>query len=439
MLVWSDFWDSTQGWNLEPDDSNLFLENAKDVIARYRNHPSIAVWCGRNEGVPPPAINLGLARLISELDGTRYYSADSNKVNLHDSGPYKYQEPENYFTRLSLGFAVEVGLASPPTLEAFQAFLPKADQWPISDAWAYHDWHQGGNGDTAPFVQAIDEEFGPATSLADFDRKAQMLNYEGHRAVFEGFNAHLWQPNSGRMLWMTQPAWPSTQWQIFSHDYDTHGSFYGVKKASEPIHVQMNLAAHDVAVINNTLAPLTGVTVTARVFDTQSTLLFEKSARITSAANAETPALVLELQAAMEAAGTVFVKLELKDSTGKLLSDNFYWVAAHKADYRRMNEMAPATLTTTLKLSLGGAPERHATVTLLNSGTSVAIATKLTLKDSTSGERILPAYYSDNYVSILPGETKTIDIAFPAGSAKTGIKVDLRGWNVTPVSVAATP
>jgi hypothetical protein len=61
--------------------------------------------------------------------------------------------------------------------------------------------------------------------LEDFDGKAQMLDYVGHRAIFEGMNAHLWKPNSGRMLWMTQPAWPSTMWQIFSHDYDTQASY----------------------------------------------------------------------------------------------------------------------------------------------------------------------------------------------------------------------
>ncbi|MBB5327944.1 glycoside hydrolase family 2 protein [Tunturiibacter gelidoferens] len=439
MLIRNDFWDSTQNWNLEPDDSELFLANAKDTISRYRNHPSIAVWCGRNEGVPPPAINVGLDKLITELDGTRYYSADSNKINLHDSGPYKYQEPEEYFTKLSLGFAVEVGLASPPTLEAFQAFLPKEDQWPISDDWAYHDWHQGGNGATEPFVQTINDEFGPATSLADFDRKAQMLNYEGHRAVFEGFNAHLWQPNSGRLLWMTQPAWPSTQWQIYSHDYDTHGSFYGVKKASEPIHVQMNLPAHDVAIINNTLVPLTNVTVTARVFDTMSKPLLAKTITLSAAANAETPALAMELQAALEAAGTVLVKLELKDSAGELLSDNFYWLAANKSDYRRMNKMPAATLTATAKISTATGSERHATITLVNSGTGAAVATKLTLKDAATGLRILPAYYSDNYVSLLPGATKTIDIAYPTISAATTMKVDLRGWNVTPASIALVP
>ncbi len=439
MLIWNDFWDSTQGWNLEPDDAGLFLDNAKDVIARYRNHPSIAVWCGRNEGVPPPTINKGLAKLIAEIDGTRYYSADSNKINLHDSGPYKYQEPEDYFTKLSLGFAVEVGLASPPTREAFQAFLPKADQWPISDSWAYHDWHQGGNGATEPFVQTINEEFGPATSLEDFDRKAQMLNYEGHRAVFEGFNAHLWEPNSGRLLWMTQPAWPSTQWQIFSHDYDTHASFYGVKKASEPIHVQMNLPGHDVAVINNTLVPLAGVTVTARVFDTQSKLLLEKTASITARPNAETPALTMDLQQALAGAGTVLVKLELRDGSGKLLSDNFYWQAAQKADYRRMNEMPAATLTATARVASAMASERHAMVTLVNPGSGAAIAAKLTLKDAATGERVLPAYYSDNYVSLLPGETKTVDIAFPASSATSAMKVEVRGWNVTPSSIPVTP
>ena len=339
--------------------------------------------------------------------------ADSNKINLHDSGPYKYQDPEDYFTKLSLGFVVEVGLASPPTLEAFQAFLPKEDQWPISDDWAYHDWHQCGNGATEPFIQTINEEFGPATSLADFDRKAQMLNYEGHRAVFEGFNAHLWQPNSGRLLWIRQPAWPSTQWQIYSHDYDTHGSFYGVKKASEPIHLQMNLPAQDVAIINNTLVPLTNVTVKARVFDTMSKPLLAKTTTLSAAANAETPALVMELQDALEAAGTILIKLELKDNTGQQISDNFYWLAANKSDYRRMNEMPAATLTATAKIATATRGEGRATITLVNSETGAAVATKLTLKDAATGLRILPAYYSDNYVSLLPGATKTIDIAIP--------------------------
>ena len=95
--------------------------------------------------------------------------------------------------------------------------------------------------------------FGAATNLDDYVRKAQMMNYVDHRAIFEGMNAHLWSPNSGRMLWMTQPAWPSTMWEIFTSDYDTQASYYGVKKACEPVHVQLDLSEDTVAVTNTTI------------------------------------------------------------------------------------------------------------------------------------------------------------------------------------------
>jgi hypothetical protein len=438
LLVWNDFWDSTQDYNLEPDDSALFLRNARDTILRFRNHPSIAVWCGRNEGVPAPAVNEGLISLIAQLDGTRFYSASSNRVNLHDSGPYKYQEPSEYFTHLALGFAVEIGLPSPPTLEALQGFLPKEDQWPISDDWAYHDWHQGGNGDTAPFMQAMDEQFGPPSSLADFDRKAQMLNYVGHRAVFEGFNAHLWHPNSGRMLWMTQPAWPSTEWQIYSHDYDTHAAYYGVKLASEPIHIQLDLPNHEIAIINNTTAPLAHLNVHAQVLDLSSKLLFERTVTTDAAANSANNVVRLALEDALATNPVVFVKLTLTDSTDKLLSQNFYWLAAHDSDYRKLNDLAAVTLQASVTSQSAGfedKTENHITVTLANPSQTTALTTKLTLLDGANGPRILPAYYSDNYISLLPNEQRTIQIAYPASAAHAHPVITLRGWNITPATI----
>ena len=437
LLVWNDFWDSTQDYNLEPDDSALFLRNARDTILRFRNHPSIAVWCGRNEGVPAPAVNEGLISLIAQLDGTRFYSASSNRVNLHDSGPYKYQEPSEYFTHLALGFAVEIGLPSPPTLEAFESFLPKADQWPISDDWAYHDWHQSGNGDTPPFMQAMDEEFGPPSSLADFDRKAQMLNYVGHRAVFEGFNAHLWHPNSGRMLWMTQPAWPSTEWQIYSHDYDTHAAYYGIKLASEPIHIQLDLPDHEIAIINNTTAALPHLNVHAQVYDISSKLLFERSITTDAAANSANNILRLALEDTLAANPVVFVKLTLTGADNKLLSQNFYWLAAHDSDYRKLNDLAAVTLKTSATSQTAGS-ENHITVTLANPSQTTALTTKLTLLDGATGARMLPAYYSDNYISLLPSEQRTIQIAYPASAAHAHPVIALRGWNITPATVEVT-
>ena len=200
LLVLNDFWVSTQDFQVEPQDPALFLANARDVISRYRNHPSIAVWFGRNEGVPQPIINEGLADLTASLDGTRYYTGSSNSVNLQGSGPYNYRPPEQYFTELARGFSVEVGTPSLSTLESLRASIPEADRWPLSDTYAYHDWHFGGNGDVATFMAALAEQYGAAASLEDFERKAQLMDYVSYRAIFEGFQAHLWTTNSGRLL-----------------------------------------------------------------------------------------------------------------------------------------------------------------------------------------------------------------------------------------------
>ncbi|MFP5203984.1 MAG: glycosyl hydrolase 2 galactose-binding domain-containing protein, partial [Acidobacteriota bacterium] len=220
LMVWNDFWDSTENYNLEAQDPALFLNNARDTILRFRHHPSIVVWCGRNEGVPQGPINQGLANLVRTLDHTRYYTGSSNQVNLRGSGPYLWQPPSTYF-HINRGFSVELGMPSVPTLESLESFLPAPDRWPISDTWAYHDWHQSQGGNVSVYMNAMDTEFGAPTGFRDFVRKAQMLDYAGHRAIFEGMAAHLWQPNSGRMIWMTQPAWPSTMWNFLSWDYDT--------------------------------------------------------------------------------------------------------------------------------------------------------------------------------------------------------------------------
>ncbi len=173
LMVWNDFWESTQNYNVEAENPALFLDNARDTILRFRNHPSIVVWCGRNEGVPQPIINEGLIDLINSLDGTRYYFPSSNQVNLQNSGPYRYMDPTLYYTALNHGFSVETGTPSFSTLESFRAWIPKEDRWPIGDDWAYHDWHQSGNGDMAPFMAQMQAEFGAPVSLEDFERKGK--------------------------------------------------------------------------------------------------------------------------------------------------------------------------------------------------------------------------------------------------------------------------
>jgi Exo-beta-D-glucosaminidase Ig-fold domain/Concanavalin A-like lectin/glucanases superfamily/Glycosyl hydrolases family 2/Glycosyl hydrolases family 2, sugar binding domain/Glycosyl hydrolases family 2, TIM barrel domain len=435
IMVWNDFWESTQNYNIEAEDPALFLANAADTIQHFRNHPSIVVWCGRNEGVPQPIINMGLDDLARTLDGTRYYSPSSNAVNLQGSGPYRYQNPAQYYTSLNRGFSVETGTPSMSTLESFQSTIAKEDQWPISDAWAYHDWHQSGNGDAAPFMAEIAAEFGAPTSLDDFERKAQMLNYVDHRAIFEGMDANLWAPNSGRLLWMTQPAWPSTMWQILSSDYDTQASYYGVKKACEPLHVQLNLASFGVDIVNTTIQPRTGLMVSAKVYSLANKLLFEATDRKDVAADSTAPSLHLDLSPYL-ANGMVLVSLELRDAQDRVASQNLYWLGAKASAYRELNGLSPVKLKAAATSAATGDMVK-VTIQLTNPTTVASLANKLTLVSAKDKARILPAYYSDNYISLLPGETRTIEIEYPSSAAHGPAEIALRGWNAVPQVITA--
>lgn len=430
LLVWNDFWESTQNYNLEAEDPALFLDNVRDTILRFRNHPSIVAWCGRNEGVPQPILNQGLIALTRSLDGTRYYFPSSNQINLQNSGPYKYTDPALYYTTLNHGFSVETGTPSFSTLESFRAWIPKEDQWPISDDWAYHDWHQSGNGDMAPFMAQMQAEFGAPVSLEDFERKAQMLDYVDHRAIFEGMNAHLWSPNSGRLLWMTQPAWPSNTWQILTADYDTQSSFYAVKKACEPLHAQLDLSNFDVAIVNTTNELRPGLVLSANAYSLDNKILFHREEKRDAAADAQTDGFRLDLAPLFSAEGVVLVNLELRNSAGEVVSRNLYWLGADNASYRRLNRLPPASLSATAK-SMRAGDEVRVQIDLRNTGTAAALTNKLTLLNATDGSRILPAYYTDNYISLLPGETRQIDVTYPAKSATGPPQLSVRGWNLT--------
>ncbi|HEX7340457.1 MAG TPA: LamG-like jellyroll fold domain-containing protein [Rhodanobacteraceae bacterium] len=435
LLVLNDFWQSTQDDNLEPEDDALFLRNVAAVIKRYRNHPSILLWFGRNEGVPQALLDKRMDKTIAKLDGTRLYMPSSNRINLANSGPYNYRPPVDYFTKLAKGFAVEIGTMSFPTLEALKAMMPKADWWPISDDWAYHDWHQAGNGDTHGFMAAMARRFGKPDNLADFARKAQMMNYVNYRAIFEGFNAHLWTRDSGRLLWMTHPAWPSMVWQIYSSDYDTNAAYYGVMHACQPIHVQMNLPDHKVDVINNTTAALQGVKVHERVFGLDGQTLGQTSATLDAKAEGFTPALQAAMvDKALAAHKVVFVQLTLRDRDNRVLSRNFYWVANQPQDLQRLDTLPRVGLQVGAVRQADGA----LTVTVTNPSKHVALSTKLTLVDA-QGLRVLPAFYSDNYLNLAPGQSVSVRITgMGAASLAKAASVEVRGWNAAAQSVSIT-
>jgi len=426
MMVLNDFWASTQDFQVEPQDPQLFLDNAIDTVQRYRNHPSIVLWFGRNEGVPQPILNEGLGDVVAKYDGTRHFMGSSNVVNLQGSGPYNYRPPVGYFTNLASGFSVETGTPSLATLEAIEAMVPSEDRWPLSDTIAYHDWHFGGNGDIKTFMETLATRYGEGTSLEDFERKAQMMNYETYRAIFEGLQAHLWTKNSGRLLWMTHPAWPSNHWQIYSHDYDTHAAYYGVKKATEPLHAQMNLPDFTLSVVNTTLTAQQGLKLFSEIRALDNRSLARREDSIDAPANSVTHAAALPLGELLQQHRVLLVRLELRDAAGKSISDNTYIQSKDDASMQALNELSQQSLEVEPEVTLASG-EHLVSVRITNQGRSPALSVKLTLVTG-KGTRILPALYSDNYIDLLPGETRSVEIRYPATvSVRPSLKI--RGWN----------
>jgi hypothetical protein len=227
---------------------------------------------------------------------------------------------------------------------------------------------------------------------------------------------------------MTHPAWPSNAWQIYSWDYDTHAAYYGARKAAEPLHIQMNLPDNVLAVINSTREDRAGLTASVQVTDLTGKTLFSRKDTLSATANGVSNLAPVPLADLFEASPMVLVRLELRDNAGALVSENFYWRGKDEAAHQALGAMPAVPLVMTVAKPQVDGKDRVLRVTLRNASATPALAAKLTLVDA-KGERILPAFYSDNYVALMPGEAREIAIRYPAARSATP-HVTLRGWNV---------
>ena len=431
LLLWDEFFQPNPSDGPDPTDLDTYLANVRDKILHFRNHPSIAIWCARNEGYPPKAIDDALRSMMAELEPTRLYqpsSTDGKGVVSH--GPYHWRTPREFYVYKNEPFKTEIGSISVPTLESIQGMMPQKDWEVINDDWAEHDFAKGASGgDTYPTMLA--DRYGKIANLADFVRKSQLANYEAYRAMYEGRNAKLFNPSTAVITWMSNPAQPSFVWQLYHHDLEPNSSLFAVKSADEPIHIQLNELNGDVEVINNLPEPLTNASAHVKVFDLDGSMRYQRDFPVTSLASTATRLGTIDWPTGLSAVH--FVKLQLHDASGKLLSDNFYWQAGpeHPDDLRALDTIAPVTLDAkTVRQDLGG--KTLVSVTLHNPTQQIALMVHLQLRRKQSGTRILPVYYTDNYLSLVPGETRTIAIESATSDLRGEIPlVALDGWNVS--------
>jgi len=275
IMIWDDFWLNSSP-NL-PRDIHEFNAAAIAKIKRFRNHPSIAVWCGDNEGWPEEPLNNWLKEAIRVYDGaSRYYQANSHDDQLSGSGPWSSKDPRYYFTAYPTGlggndgwgFRTELGTAVFTNVESFKKFIPEAYWWPRNSMWEKHYFGPWAfNADPDGYERSINERYGKATGIEDFCTKAQLLNIETNKAMYEGWQDHMWEDASGIMTWMSNASLPSLIWQTYDYYYDLTGAFWGIKKACEPLHIQWNPVNNAVKVINTTGKDVSGLTAEAAIYN----------------------------------------------------------------------------------------------------------------------------------------------------------------------------
>ena len=437
ILLWDEFFQANPSDGPNPEDIAPYLANVREKIIRYRNHPSIAVWCARNEGYPPKEIDDALRILLKELEPVRLYQPSSTEGRgVNSGGPYMWRSPQSFYTYTE-AFKTELGSTSIPTLESIHGMLARKDWEVIDDAWAEHDFARGASGsDHYPADMAA--RYGKVLNLADFTRKGQLMNYEAYRAMYEGRNARMFTYATGVITWMSHPAQPSFVWQLYHYDLEPNSSLFAVKTASEHVHVQWNEANDDLEVINNVPTPVTG-TVRVSIYALDGSKLSTKDIPVAAAASSVASLGAINLPATPTPVH--FVELELSDAAGKPLSHNVYWRAnaASRDDLTAMDTMPKANLAVnTTRADLAG--KTTLTVTLKNPTTHMAVMTHLQLRNAKTDERILPVFYSDNYISLAPGETRTstitVDTAELHGAPPT---VFLDGWNIGLASSTGIP
>jgi len=372
------------------------------------------------------------------------------------NGPYQWVPPNYWLLDTkhggAFGFATEIspGPAVPP-VSSLKMMMPEKDIWPINSVWNFH----AGGGQfqhLTVFNNAMDARYGKPANVGDYAEESQLMTYEGERAMFEGYRRNKFV-STGVIQWMLNTAWPGLIWHLYDYYLRPAGGYFGTKKACEPLHVQYSYDDRSVVVVNSLLHPYQKLEVSAAVYDINLKKEFSKEQTVNVAANSSTR--VFDVPKLDGLSTTYFLRLTLKNSAGKQVSSNFYWLSTKPdvldwkkstwyytpttgyADFRALKELPKVRLDIHATRREEG-PRHMIRVTVKNPSSHLAFFIHLRVNRGEHGKEILPVLWQDNYFELMPGEEREIEASYSKGElqgARPYVGVD--GWNITAGSVAA--
>jgi exo-1,4-beta-D-glucosaminidase len=463
-------WAKTGGEPWDAADEKVAQASMASEARLLRNHPSVIGFLIGSDNAPSAAIakmyvdtlhaeDWPLPIIAAAVDAA---TAVTGPSGMKMAGPYAWIPPAYWYADKlggAFGFDSEVSagasipllddlnrMLSPQELEALWKY-PQTRQFHASAAWSVFATIES-------FDTALAKRYGPPKSLEDYVAKSQLDNYDNARAQFEAFNAHMdaAKPSTGVIYWMLNNAWPSLHWHLYDYFLNPAGAYFGAKIANEPVHIQYAYDTRAITVVNHTLTGEHGLRASIRVRNLDGSVAYEKRLQdIALAGNGTRQLTTLPTPAGLSR--VYFIELELASPGGKPISRNVYWLStqadeldwAHSnwyltpvtkfADLTPLQSLQTATAKVQATMRHEGA-EDIATVTLTvpPSSKAVALFQHVSIKRPAGGEPMVPILWSDNDVTLWPGESLTLTAHFATPGAETSV-VEVSGWNSPTQSV----
>jgi exo-1,4-beta-D-glucosaminidase len=477
-----DHWEQWSKW--KPGDLDVATESLGSQILRMRSHPSILVWLNGSDGPPPANVESAYIKVLKSLDWPNpYLSSASQKPaavtgpsGVKMTGPYDHVPPDYWLTDTAkyggaFGLNTETGPGPAiPPVSCLKRFLPEEDIRPegivsvsatstgekqSNPVWNYHAGSEGFK-NLSHFEGAMDAMYGVPISMADYQRKAQLMAYDGERAMFEAYSSNKYT-STGVIQWMLNNAWPSLIWHLYDYYLQPAGGYFGAKKALEPLHVLFTYNDRGVVLVNSRYQDFSGLKVTATLYDFGLRQRFSREVQTSIDSDGVKKVLAIPAESFSPPSPVYFVKLDLTDAEGKLASTNFYALSArqnnykwHATDYKYTPVSSYEDLTalqnlpqTEIKVSASierSNAGKMVRVKLQNPSANLAFQIHLGVHPQGTQEEILPVLWSDNYIELLPGESRELAASYARADALPDNAVlEIDGWNVAPATIPLSP
>lgn len=435
--------DKKYGGIVSPEDIALISRSFGDQVRWLRRHPSIIAWFVGSDLLPHPDLERRYIDILKQSDNRPHLISAANTKSevsglsgMKMAGPYDYVAPNYWYLSEApggaFGFNTETGIgAQLPVRESLEKMIGK-NLWPLNDVWYYHCTVSATAMNNLDRLQkVINGRYGEPTGLEDFLHKADLVNYDGTRAMFESFRANVPRA-TGIVQWMLNSARPGLYWQLYDYYLVPNASYYSVKKGNAPLQLVLDYAKHTVYAVNEQM-DASQLQASMSLYGLDGKLLAERTYPVSVAPYSSVKAFDVPV-----VEGVSFLFLTLKDCKGNVIANNEYALSSvadeydwstsdwYKTEFTRFADYKPLSLLPKADVQIKSREfkDGRLTLTLSNASDCVAFFIRLAAKDA-AGNLIVPAFWSDNYVSIPPrGEIQvTCDLSEEPQT------LTLNGWN----------